>query len=166
MLQPMVRRTLAPKDQRPIHYNWDCRDRLSVISAIKVSPKRHHLGLYFAIANSNICADAFAAFVAQLLVHFPKGIILVVDRWMVHRSGVRRLGERFGRRVDVEWLPPYAPELNPVEQVWNHSKYGRLANFIPADIDNLADEVVCSLRYQAGQQNLLRSFFHCTKLKI
>ncbi len=166
MLQPTVRRTWAPKGQTPIHYSWDRRDRLSVISAIKVSPKRRYLGLYFAIQDSNICADDFVAFVAQLLAHFPKGIILVVDRWMVHRSGVRRFRERFGRRVDVEWLPPYAPELNPVEQAWNHSKYGQLANFIPDDIDNLADEVDCSLRYQAGQQNLLRSFFHCTKLKI
>ena len=166
MLQPTVRRTWAPKGQTPIHYSWERRDRLSVISAIKVSPKRRYLGLYFAIADSNICADDFVAFVAQLLVHFPKGIILVVDRWMVHRCGVRRLRERFGRRVDVEWLPPYAPELNPVEQVWNHSKYGQLANFIPEDIGNLADKVDYSLRYQAGQQNLLRSFFHCTKNMI
>jgi transposase len=147
MLQPTVRRTWTPKGQTPIHYSWDRRDRLSVISAIKVSPKRHHLGSYFAIADSNIRADDFVAFVAQLLAHFPKGIILVVDRWMVHRSGVRGLRHRFGRRVDVEWLPPYAPELNPVEQVWNHSKYGQLANFIPDDIHNLADKVDSSLCY-------------------
>lgn len=166
MLQPTVRRTWAPKGQTPIHYSWDRRDRISVISAIKVSPKRRYLGLYFDIQDSNICADDFVTFVAQLLLHFPKGIILVVDRWMVHRSGVRQLRQRFGRRVDVEWLPPYAPELNPVEQVWNHSKYGQLANFIPDDINNLADAVDSSLRYQAVQQNLLRSFFHCTKLKI
>ncbi|RKY20145.1 MAG: hypothetical protein DRP62_08755 [Planctomycetota bacterium] len=83
-----------------------------------------------------------------------------------HRSGVRRLRERFGHRVDIEWLPPYAPELNPVEQVWNYSKYSQLANFIPDDIDNLPEEVDSSLRYQAGQQNLLRSFFHCAKNMI
>lgn len=166
MLQPTVRRTWARKGQTPIHYSWDRRDRVSVISAIKVSPKRRYLGLYFVIQDSNIRADDFVTFVAELLVHFPKGIILVVDRCMVHRSGVRQLRQRFGRRVDVEWLPPYAPELNPVEQVWNHSKYGQLANFIPDDINHLADAVDSSLRYQAVRQNLLRSFFHCTKLKI
>ena len=165
MLQPTVRRTWAPKGQTPIHYSWDRRDRLSVISAISISAKRRKLGLCFSIQNSNIRDDDFEDFVAELLVHFPKGVILVIDRWMVHRSGVRRLQQRFSR-VDVEWLPAYAPELNPVEQVWNYSKYSQLSNFIPDDIDHLEDVLDTSLCHQSQQQNLLRSFFHCTKLKI
>ena len=166
MLQPTVRRTWAPRGQTPIYYSWDRRDRVSVISSISISPKRHRLKLYFAMQDANIRADDFEDFVVQLLLHFPKGIILVIDRWMVHRSGVRRLRGRFGRRVDVEWLPAYAPELNPVEQVWNYSKYSQLANFIPDDINHLTDSIDSSLRSQATQQNLLRSFFHCTKLKV
>ena len=39
--------------------------------------------------------------------------------------------KRFARRLDVEWLPAYAPDLNPVEQVWNRCKYTDLANHIP-----------------------------------
>jgi len=98
-------------------------------------------------------------------VRFPKGVILVIDRWMVHRSGVKRLQSRFGR-VDVEWLPAYAPELNPVEQIWNYGKYHQLSNFIPDDIDHLATALDTSLYHQSQQQSLLRSFLHCTKLKI
>jgi len=162
MLQPTVRRTWAPKSQTPIQYSWDRRDRLSVISAISVSAKKRRLGLYFDMQDVNIRADDFEAFVAELLVHFPKGMILVIDRWMVHRSGVRRLG----KRIDPEWLPAYAPELNPVEQIWNYSKYSQLANFIPDHIEDLADRLEVSLSHQAKQQNLLRSFFHCAKLKI
>lgn len=165
MLQPTVRRTWAPKGQTPIHYSWDRRDRLSVTSAISMSPRKHRLGLYFAMQNVNIRADDFEVFVAELLVHFPKGVILVIDRWMVHRSGVRRLRERFGKRFDVEWLPAYAPELNPVEQIWNYSKYSQLANFIPEDIGHLTAVLKISLNQQA-EQKLLRSFIHCTKLKI
>ena len=166
MLQPTVRRTWAPKGQTPIHYSWDRRDRLSVISAISVSPRKHRLGLYFDIQDANIHAEDFEDFVANLLVHFPKGVILVIDRWMVHRSGVRRLQERFGRRINIEWLPAYAPELNPVEQIWNYSKYSQLSNFIPDDIEHLGNMVDTSLSHQSKQQNLLRSFFHCTKLRI
>lgn len=165
MLQPTVRRTWAPKGKTPIHYSWDRRDRLSVISAISVSVKRRNLGLCFAIQDTNIRADDFEDFVAQLLIHFPKGVILVIDRWMVHRSGAKKLQRRFSR-VDVEWLPAYAPELNPVEQIWNYSKYSQLSNFIPDDIEHLADVLDASLCRQSRQQNLLRSFFHCAKLKI
>ena len=165
MLQPTVRRTWAPKGQTPIHYSWDRRDRLSVISALSVSPKRRQLGLYFSIQDANIRGEDFEAFVAELLIHFPKGVILVIDRWMVHRSGVRRLRNRFGRRVDVEWLPAYAPELNLVEQIWNYSKYSQWVNFIPKDIDHLASMLDMALNQQA-EQKLLRSFIHCAKLKI
>jgi transposase len=166
MLQPTVRRTWAPKGQTPVLCSWDRRDRLSVISAVTCSPKRRRLGLYFSIENHNIRADDFEAFVADLLKHFPAGIILVIDRWMVHRSGVRSLKSRFGNRVDVEWLPAYAPELNPDEQVWNHSKYSQLANFIPDNVEHLAEAVKESIGRQSRQQNLLRSFFHCAKLNL
>lgn len=166
MLAPTVRRTWAPKGHTPIMRSWDRRDRLSVISVLTCSPKRHRLGLYFSIENNNIRADDFEAFVAELLKHFPVGIILVIDRWMVHRSGVRKLKARFGSRVDVEWLPSYSPELNPVEQIWNHSKNSQLANFIPDNVEHLEEAVEDTLQVQSRQQNLLRSFFHCVKLKI
>ena len=151
--------------QTPIHYSWDRRGRLSAISAITVSPKRRYLGLYFAVCDHNIVTDDFESFVAELLLHFPRGFILVMDRWMVHRSGAKRLQRRFSR-IDVEWLPPYAPDLNPVEQVWNRSKYTDLANYIPKDIGELEKEVYESINHMRSQQSLLRSFFKKTKLKL
>ena len=166
MLQPVVRRTWAPEGQTPIHYSWDRRDRLSVISAITVSPERRRLGLYFDIHDHNIDTDTFESFVRWLRHQVRRGIILVVDRWSVHRSGVRRLLDRFGPKVQVEWLPPYAPELNPVEQVWSHTKYADLANYIPDDAGALADEVIASLDQISTDQQLLRSFFHHAGLRL
>lgn len=165
MLQPIVRRTWARQGQTPIYYSWDRRDRLSAISAITVSPEQRHLGLYFAILDHNIVTDDFELFVAELLRHFPRGFILVMDRWMVHRSGANRLHRRF-RRVDVEWLPPYAPDLNPVEQVWNRTKYTDLANYIPEDITELGKEVCGSISHIRSRQSLLRSFFKKAELTL
>ncbi|MCO6436562.1 MAG: transposase, partial [Phycisphaerae bacterium] len=150
----------------PIHYSWDRRDRLSVISAITVSPTRRHLGLYFDVHDHNINTDTFESFVRWLRHQVRRGIVLVVDRWSVHRSGVRRLLDRFGSKVQVEWLPPYAPELNPVEQVWSHTKYADLANYIPDDAGALAEEVIDSLDQAGKSQSLLRSFFHHAKLRL
>jgi len=165
MLQPTVRRTWAPKGQTPIHYSWDRRDRLSAISAISVSPRRHQLALYFSIQDTNVHADDFEQFVSQMLTHFASGLILVIDRWMVHRSAAKKLRLRFSR-LDLEWLPAYAPDLNPVEQVWNHSKYVDLANFIPEDVTTLAKAVRDTIGRQGGRKDLLRSFFHHARLKI
>lgn len=115
---------------------------------------------------NNIVTDDVVAFVADLLAHLPQGIVLVMDRWQVHRSAARRLCERFPRRLDVEWLPPYAPDLNPVEQVWSRTKYADLANYIPDDVMQLGRSVRQSLRRTRREHSLLRSFFKHAKLRL
>jgi len=166
MLQPTVRRTWAPKGQTPIHHSWDRRDRLSAISAITVSPQRKRLGLHFDILDHNVKTEDFEWFVVSLLRKLGRPIILVMDRYQVHRSAARRLGARFGKRIRIEWLPPYAPELNPDEQVWNRAKYTDLANFIPDDIYELGHALAGSLRKTRDEQSLLRSFFKHAKLPL
>ncbi len=166
MLQPTVRRTWAPRGQTPIHKSWDRRDRLSAISAITVSPKRHRLGLYFDILDHNVKTDDFETFVAYLLRRLSRPLILVMDRYSVHRAAAKRLAERFGRRIAIEWLPAYAPELNPDEQVWNRAKYTDLANFIPQDINDLGHAMAASLRHTKRQPPLLRSFFKHARLPL
>ena len=166
MLQPVVRRTWAPEGCTPVHYSWDRRDRLSAISGISLSPKRKRLGLYFDVQDHNIVTDDFETFVERVLHRLERGIILVIDRWQVHRSGARRLLMRFRRRLQIEWLPPYAPELNPAEQVWTRTKYVDLSNYIPDDVLELGRRVSDSIRHTRSQQKLLRSFFQHAKLKI
>jgi transposase len=166
MLQPTVRRTWAPKGKTPIHRSWDRRDRLSAISAVTVSPQRRRLGLYFDILDHNVRTDDFEQFVVDLLRRLGRPIILVLDRYAVHRCAAKRLARRFGQRVQIEWLPAYAPELNPDEQVWNRAKYTDLANFIPDDVERLGQALADSLRRTRSQQSLLRSFFKHAKLTL
>ena len=165
MLQPLVRRTWAPRGQTPVLDCWDRHDRLSVISAITMSAERRRLGLYFDIFDHNIVTDDFVEFVARLLRRIGRRIILVLDRWQVHKSGVRQLQKRFRRRVQVEWLPAYAPELNPVEQVWNHTKYADLANFVPDNVLQLGRSIAESIRETRCNQSLIRSFFNHAGLR-
>lgn len=166
MLQPVVRRTWGPQGDTPLQYRWERHDRLSGTSAVTVSPQRRHLDLYFALQERNIRTPDIETFVADLLEHFPHGIILVLDRWQVHRSAARQLRRRFRRRVRIEWLPPYAPELNPDEQVWTRTKYLDLANFCPENLAELAQAVRHSLQRTRTHQSLLRSFFERAELKL
>jgi len=54
MLQPVLRRTWAPRGRTPILRQWDRRDRLSTISAITIAPRRRRFGLYWAQYPHNI----------------------------------------------------------------------------------------------------------------
>lgn len=166
MLQPVVRRTWAPKGETPIQYSWDRHDRLSAITGITVSPVRHRLGLYFRIHRQNINFEQVGEFITLLHQHLRRKFILVLDRYSAHRKAVRLLREAHPDWFEVEWLPAYAPELNPVEMVWNHSKYGDLANFIPEDVDDLHRAVTGSLESTRTQRQLIRSFFRYAGLEL
>jgi len=167
MLQPVVRRTWAPRGKTPTQEQWDRHDRLSVISAITVSPRRRRLGLYWEIHRHNIRGEQVVAFLRLVRRYLRRKTILVLDRWSVHRSAVVcRFMARHFATMEVEWLPSYAPELNPVEQVWNHAKYSDLPNVAPWDLEELDSLVRSCIGQARGQQHLLRSFFRMAKLRL
>jgi len=89
-----------------------------------------------------------------------------MDRLNVHRSAVRKLHDRGATWLDVEWLPGYAPDLNPVEALWSHAKYTKLANFIPTGFDRLHDAVAEVLDEISFRNSLLPSFFQAAKLSL
>jgi transposase len=166
MLQPLVRRTWAPRGRTPMLYSWDRHDRLSVIGALTLAPRRRRLGLYFRIHSQNIHAEHEANFVAGVYRALRRPLLVVWDRWSVHRKAARMLQEHFGKAITFEWLPPYAPDLNPMEGVWGHTKYADLANFIPEDIDHLHTEVLGSLQQQRSTPALLASFLRHAGLTL
>jgi transposase len=135
------------------------------VAAISVSPQRRRLGMFFQIHSHNVRGEDVAGFLREIHRHLGR-CILVLDRYSVHRKAVRLLGAAHPKWFDLEWLPAYAPELNPVEQIWNHSKYSDLANFIPDDVYHLRHELVYSLCDQRANPGLLRSFFNHAELSL
>lgn len=166
MLQPVVRRTWAPKGQTPIQYSWDRHDRLSVITAITVSPVRQRFGLYFRIHDHNITSVEVMDFLTKLHYCLRRKFIVVLDRLNAHRKAVRLLQTAHPDWFEEAWLPAYAPELNPVEMVWNHTKYADLANFIPENLNHLHQAVTESLEHTRTQGQLIRSCFQHARLEL
>ncbi len=72
---------------------------------------------------------------------------------------MRLLQEHHAEWMKGVWLPAYTPELNPVEMVWNHGKYGELANFIPEGIGHLWEAISASLERMETEAALLLSYF-------
>jgi transposase len=70
------------------------------------------------VIDGPINGDSFRAYVEQFLVPTLKpGDIVVMDNLGSHKSGsIRRLIRAAGARLF--FLPPYSPDLNPIEQVF------------------------------------------------
>jgi len=164
MLQPLVRRTWAPRGQTPVMYCWDRHDRLSVLAGLTVAPGRNRLGLYFTVYGHNITGEELETFLRNVQRNLRRPLVVVLDRWSVHRKAARLL--ETDRRFQFEWLPGYAPDLNPVEHVWNHAKYGDLANYIPQNVIELECAVDCVLEETRQAPEMLRSFFHAAELEL
>lgn len=167
MLQPVVRRTWAPKGETPIQPQWERHDRLSVISAVTLAPHRRRLGLYWRIQDHNICGEDVVGFLRLIRRSLRRKVVVILDRWSVHKATVvGKYVQRHCHNIHLEELPAYAPELNPVEQVWNHTKYADLPNLAPDDLEELDWLVNSSITNTRGQSHLLRSFFRTAKLQL
>ena len=165
MLTPTVARTWAPLGHTPCLRHSQRHDRISVISGISVSPSRHRVGLYFQWHHTNIRELEAVAFLRHLLRHLRGPIVLIWDNLRVHHGKlVARLCRRV-TRLQLEFLPAYAPELNPDEGVWRLAKQ-RLANSCPTDRFDLALRVILELKKLRRSPALLRSCIAHTGLTL
>ena len=140
---------------------------MSAIAALTIAPRRHRLGLYFrtypkAFVNQERAAD----FLRTLLKHLRGPVIVVWDGGPMHKGDAIRALLHDYPRLSLERLPPYTPELNPVEYLWNHLKYGALPNFMPDDIFHLDGVLKQRLRRARLSSQRLRSFFKQSGLPI
>ena len=166
LLNPVVRRTWARTGHTPVLRSWGRhRDKVSVIAALGVAPKRQRLSLFFHTdAKRYIDAEAVAGFLRVLLRHLRGQVIVLWDGGTNHKGPlVRAVGADFPR-LHVERLPAYAPDLNPVEFVWSHLKHARLANFIPQHVQQLDRVVQSHLHALSRSPNLLKQLWKGSKL--
>jgi transposase len=68
-------------------------------------------------------------------------LIVIWDQIPIHMSSPIESYLNRHKDIVVEPFPPYAPELNPVDYVWGHIKYGRLANYCPMSLNELRQKV-------------------------
>jgi putative transposase len=68
------------------------------------------------------------------------------------------------KRLRLERLPAYSPDLNPVEAVWSWLKYGKLANFVLAEVTDLDDLVLEHLIARKSDPGLLRQLWNGSEL--
>jgi transposase len=168
MLSPVVRRTLWPRGVTPILPVAARRDRISAISCITLSPKRYLPGLYFELlpTNANVNAERVVAFLRQLKQSLPR-FTVIWDGNRIHSKA--RLVQEFlaaNPSVVAEDFPGYMPDLNPDEGVWGYTKYGRLANFAPANAQELRERVESELRTLKRQAYFLYHFIENTDLPL
>lgn len=97
--------------------NWQAKGRINVIGAL--------LGkvlICLSLFSCNVDSDVFHAWVVNdLLLHAPQGAVIVMDNATFHkREDTKKAILQAGHLL--EYLPPYSPDLNPIEHKWAQAK--------------------------------------------
>lgn len=167
LLLPLVRRTLARRAHvAPLRHRGRHREKVSVAAALTLSPARGHVSLHYqTYPNSYVKAVTYADFLRGVLNRFGNPLVVVHDRGNMHLGDPMRELQRDFPRLDVNLLPPYAPELNATEHLWNFAKDKELSNFVPHNVTECNSVVSALMERVSHDQARLRSFFAATPLE-
>ncbi|MDQ3183239.1 MAG: transposase [Actinomycetota bacterium] len=137
-LLPMVVRTYAPVGETPILKENLTRDHLSAMSGITLEGK-----LYMLEQERAFKGDDVVRFLKHLLRQIPGKLLVIWDGSPIHRGGAVKdfLASGASRRLQLEQLPGYAPDLNPEEGVWKHLKCVELKNLCCQSLAELKVEL-------------------------
>lgn len=147
--------TWAPIGQTPVVKQTGQRFSLNMISAI--SPRGQ---LRFMITPSRIRASVFVEFLKRLMHGWKRPIFLIVDGHPTHKARlVKAYLKRLQGKLRLFCLPPYSPELNPDEYVWNDVKNNGVGRSMITKVSNLRSAAESRLRYLQKNPEHVRTFF-------
>jgi transposase len=154
-LLPGVVKTYAPKGRTPIVDEWQTRDHLSVMGGVSAQGKVYSLVRPTSLSGLHVI---------EFLVHLGRlgadRLLVIWDGSPIHRRAeVRAFVTEAGDAIQVEPLPPYAPDLNPVEWLWRQVKEVELRNRTCLDLEQLHMELHLALGRVRQKPALVGSFF-------
>lgn len=133
----MAVRTYAPRGQTPILRVTLTHDHLSAIGGITEQGR-----LFMQMQERAYRAEDVVAFLRLLLRKISGKLLVIWDGSPIHRAKVIKtfLASGAAKRLHLERLPGYAPDLNPQEYVWNLLKRQELKNLCCQDLAQLRKE--------------------------
>jgi transposase len=147
--------TWGIRGQTPVIGHTGKRFRLNMISAISAKGE-----LKFMTTTNKITAPVFIEFLKRLIMNYSKKIYLIVDGSSTHKAKVvQRYLETVKDRLRLFFFPPYAPEINPDELVWNEVKTHGVGRTMIRTPDDLEQAAKSSLRRLRANPEKVRSFF-------
>ena len=114
---------------------------------------------YFRLFPGSIKSPQIVEFLKALSATTGKKMLIIWDRLQAHRSVlVREYIEAQRGAIALEFLPAYAPELNPVECIWGYLKSHAMPNFCARDLTHLKRHASSRLRSMQRRSSLVTAF--------
>jgi transposase len=149
-----VVRTWAPRGETPVlqhHFSWK---QLAAIAGVS------WYNIYFKLYPGTIKQEQVVDFLRHLLRMVKGNVLVIWDGLRSHRGNlVKKFIRKLDGRLEIAFLPAYAPDLNPVEFLWGYWKMRELPNFCAANYAQLSDTAIRALRRIRRRRSTLVSAF-------
>jgi transposase len=152
--------TWGMKGKTPVVRTTGARFSMNMISAITSNG-----AMRFMTYSGKMKASLFCEFLKRLIYNASTKIFLILDGHPVHRSSqVKKFAATTKGKLRLFYLPPYSPELNPDELVWNNVK-GKVGRSSIKGPDDLQEKVRHHLRSLQRTPEKIRNFFNEPNLR-
>lgn len=154
-------RTWAPRGQTPIIQQSFTWKQMSAIAGLS------WWRFYFRFFPGAIRSEQVIEFLGALMKQIGKPLLVIWDGVGMHKSRkVRNWLEAQVGRMTVAFLPPYAPELNPVEAIWAYLKKHEIANLCPTHLAEVSAYARGRLKSMQRRPRLIRAFWQQAELAL
>src|SRR5205085_580764 len=162
-LLPGLVRTYAPEAKTPVIHEKQTRDHLSVMGGLTLAGK-----IYTLARQKPLNGLHSVEFLRHLLRVAGSRLLVIWDGSPIHRRDeVKEFVAAMRRKVWLEALPGYAPDLNPWDEGgWHHLKNIEKRNVVCLDVEQLHEEFHLAVGRLRQKPHLVRSFFAQAGLKL
>ena len=154
-------RSYSPAGQTPIIKRTGQRFSLNMISAIS---NRGHL--QFMIIDGRFNSEVFEHFLKQMIKYSKQKIYFVTDGHPAHKT--KKLNEWLlenKHKIEVFFLPPYSPELNPQEYVNQDVKTNIIGKKRPINKAQMRNNVEEFMMRRKKDKRQVQKYFHVSHVK-
>jgi len=159
--RPTRVRTWAPRGQTPVlqySFSWH---QLSAIAGVSFWQ------FYFRLFPGSIKAPQLVEFLRALRRQIEGPLLIIWDGLRAHRSKlVRQYVEADEEGIQLEFLPAYAPELNPVEYIWGYLKNHEIGNLCAHNLHQVSDFARRRLKSMQRRPQLVSAFWAQAQLPL
>ena len=153
--EPNLGRTYGKKGETPVVKTTGRRQKVNAISALNAKG-----AFWSSVYTGKFNAQRFIGFLKDFLKGRRGKVYLVVDGHPSHKANtVKEYVQATRGRLELHFLAPYAPDLNPDEFVWQHAKTNGIAKKPLRKDEPLRARVETDLAHIASNKLLVRSFF-------
>ena len=146
----LPRSSWAPKGIRPICHTQIIREYTYAYSAISPADGKID-SLIASFATTNV----MEIFLKQVAERFPdEHIIMVMDNAAWHTTQKLLVPQN----ISLCFLPPYSPQLNPVEHLWKEIRQNYFGNELFQDMEAVEEQLFEALLYMNEHNDYVKSF--------